>query len=501
MTIRSWQAINGNEELRCDVVIVGTGPGGAAIGRVLAEAGKDVIFLEEGPAQSNFRKNMAHAMRYHMQEGGAMVALGSAAVAVAAGRGVGGGSLVNSAMCWRTPDAILQGWQAVLGGDDRFGPEAMAPVFDELGDILEITKTPESIAGENNKLIVRGARALGLESDLLYRNTPRCVGCGICNYGCPSGGKASVDTNLIPMARAAGAMVQADTKVVKVLADHGRATGVYGEVRHPDTQQVVGSLTVHADQVVLCAGAVGTPRLLHHSGLARDLGARVGVGMHLHPGNAVLGLCDFEVRMWTGATQGAYFTDPELPDVLPHTLSMPPGTLILTMGKVGQQAKEAIQLAPYMAGCLVMVSDKGEGTVGANRDGTAKLSYWFEDVDVDNMRKGLKRTCEVLIAGGAKQLCVPISGVGFVDSIDDAFKAIDNAAITDYMGLYAAHPMATCRMGTSIDNSVIKPTGETHGVSGLFIADSSVFPTSLGVNPQYTTMAMATIIGRHMVGL
>jgi len=499
MTIQGFEAVQGKQRVSTDVVIVGSGPGGAAMARTLAEGGRRVLVLEEGPAQSRFRPNMAHTMRYHMQEGGTMMAMGPAAISVAAGRGVGGSSLVNSAICWRTPDYVLDKWVGVLGGDERFSTAAMAPVFDELHDILQITKTWDAIAGENNKIIVRGAQALGLEAGLLHRNAPTCSGCGICNYGCPSGGKASVDKNLLVLARGAGATVQADCKVEQVVVEGGRAVGVIGRICHPDTGEQVGELEVRAEQVVICAGAVGTPRLLHYSGLADRLGPAVGKGLHLHPGNGILGLCDHKVKMWTGATQGAYFEDPELPGVLPHTLSLPPGALMLAMGKVGLPAKENIAKAPYMCGCLVMVSDKGEGTVGAKADGSADLTYAFADVDLENTRKGMKRTCDVLLAGGAKELLVPIVGAGFTRDVQQAYDWIDRAGVRDFLLLYAAHPMATCRMGTSVDTSVVGPTGEAHNLPGLYVADGSMFPTALGVNPQLTIMAMSTLIGRGML--
>jgi choline dehydrogenase-like flavoprotein len=499
MTVRSFEDALGETTLEADVVVVGTGPGGAAIARVLALGGRRVVMIEEGPPASRFKPSMPHTMRYHMQEGGAMMAAGQAAVSVAAGRGVGGGSLINSAICWRTPEPVLDGWTEVLGGDDRFSAARMGPVYDEIGSIIGVGPTREEIAGENNKLIVRGALALGLEAGLLTRNTPACVGCGVCNYGCPSGGKQSVDRNLIAIARGAGAIVQADCKVDGLVVEGGRVRGVRGAVRHTDTGAEVGRITVRADQVVLAAGAVGTPRLLHVAGVAEALGPAVGVGLHLHPGNAIMGLCDHEVRMWQGATQGAYFLDHTMPDVLPHTLSLPPGALMLALGGVGLAAKAHMKLFPRMAGCLVMVSDKGSGSVSANPDGSARLTYWWDDRDIALMRAGLKRTCEVLVAGGARQLIVPSVKGGWYDKIEDAYAAIDRSSIRDWALLYAAHPMATCRMGVDPATSVIGPDGRAHGLEGLYIADSSIFPTSLGVNPQWTTMVMATILGRGML--
>lgn len=496
--IRDHTAARGETRLQCDVAVIGTGPGGAALGRVLAERGLRVVFLEEGPAKSNFRPNLLHVNRYHMQEGGAMIAQSrDAMMPIAAGRGVGGGTLVNSAICWRTPDAVLSSWTPLLGGDDRYAPDRLRPVFEEIEALIEVGETPDAVAGENNRIVARGAAALGLPGGLLRRNTPRCVGCGACNYGCPSGGKASVDQNLIPLALAAGAIVQADVKVDRIGLTGDRATAVSGIVRHPDTGADEGRITVEADRVVVCAGGVGTPRLLHHAGLADRLGPAVGQGLHVHPGNAVLGRCEHRVEMWSGATQGAWFEHPDLPGVLPHTLTAPPGTLLLVMGKVGIEAKAALKTLPYICGCVVMISDKGSGTVGAQRDGRAKLSYSFDPHDVERIKAGMVETARVLLAGGAKTVFGPVHGLGEHDDVDSFAAAIAPTTIHDY-ALYASHPMASCRMGVDPATSVVGPTGETHAIRGLYLADSSIFPTSLGVNPQLTTMTLATAIARAM---
>jgi choline dehydrogenase-like flavoprotein len=436
-------------------------------------------------------------MRYHMQEHGMMVASGSTRMPIAAGRGVGGGSLVNSAICWRTPSPILDGWASLLGGDDRYGALALAPVYGEIEALLGVAVTPDAIAGENNRIVVRGARALGLPGGLLRRNAPACVGCGICNFGCPSGGKASVDQNLVPMAVRDGAIVQADVKVDRLVLRDGRAAGVSGVARDTDTGQMAGRITVNAERVVLSAGAIGTPRLLHYAGVAGLMGERVGRGLHIHPGGAVFGLCEGDVHMWRGATQGAYFEDPELPGVLPHTLSAPPGALIVMLGKAGMEAKDSMKLLPRMCGCAVMVSDRGEGTVGATPDGRAAIAYWFADEDVARIKAGMVQTARVLMAGGATRVFGPVHGLGLHDSAD-AFEAALATRSLDDFAMYASHPMASCRMGASPEGSVVGPDGQAHGIPGLYLADSSVFPTSLGVNPQLTTMAVATVIGRNL---
>lgn len=493
--IRGFNDARGDTTLDADVVIVGTGPGGAAAGRVLAEKGARVVLLEEGPPKTRFKPNLGDTQRFHMQESGTMVARGAQFIPIAAGRGVGGGSLINSAICFRTPDHVLQKWREVLGGDDRYAPAKLAPIFDEIEALIGVGVTRDEVAGENNRIIVRGAAALGLPGGLIRRNTPGCVGCGICNYGCPTGGKASVDRNLLPMAVAAGALIQADVKVDRIDRENGRAVGVSGRVLDTDTREEVGRITVRAPKVIVSAGGIGTPRLLHHAGLAGELGPAVGRGLHLHPGNAVIGECDHDVHMWRGATQGAYFEHPELPGVLPHTFNAPPETLLLILGGVGLEAKENMRRLPKFAGCVVMISDTGEGTVGATSDGRADITYAFADADVARIKAGMVETARVMFAGGVKRVTAPVHAVGWHTDPESLGAALKPKPIQDF-ALYASHPMGSCRMGVDPATSVIGPSGETHGIPGLYLADSSIFPTSLGVNPQLTTMVMGTAIAR-----
>ncbi|MCO4745303.1 MAG: GMC family oxidoreductase [Proteobacteria bacterium] len=499
MTLRDWSDAKGETTLEADVVVVGSGPGGAAIARTLSEGGLRVLVLEEGPARPRFRPNLAHTQRFHMQENGAVVAQSlQSFVPIAAGRGVGGGSLINSAICWRTPDYVLEKWTKALGVP-HFGPTPMSAIFDELEELLQIAETPEAIAGENNKIIVRGAKALGLPGGFLRRNTPHCSGCGLCNLGCPTGGKASVDRNLIPLARAAGAIVQGDVRIEELIFEHDAVVGVVGVVRHPETRVEVGRLTARAPKVVLSAGAIGTPRLIAQAGAAGRLGPAVGQGLHLHPGNAVVGLCDHDVTMWRGATQAAWFEDPDLPGVLPHTLQAEPGVVLMMFGKVGVEAKALMPLLPKMCGAVVMISDKGSGTVSARSDGRSAVTYDFAPNDVERIKAGMVRTADVLLAGGAREVTAPVRGMGLHRDSKSFAANLADKTIRDF-GLYAAHPMATCRMGTDPETSVIGPDGQAHRASGLYIADASVFPTALGVNPQLTTMAVATVIGRQILG-
>lgn len=490
-------AATGVQERAVDVVIVGSGPGGGAAAQVLAEAGLSVLVLEQGPATSRFRPNQDQTARYHMQEGGTVVAEGKTLFPIAAGRGVGGGTLINSALSFRTPDAVLDEWERTLK-DDFWGIANVGAALDTVSEIVGVCITPEEVAGENNKLIARGVEKLGYEGGLAPRSTPGCKGCGICNYGCPTMGKASANLTFLPRAVNAGATIQADTDVVEILVEGGRAVGVRGVVRHPDSQEEVGQLTVKAPIVLLSAGAIGTPRLLWYSGVAELASGATGKGLHIHPGGAVLGVCDERIELWKGATQGAYCHVPGLPGVLPHTFTAPPEVVLSAAGFVGPRLAEGLDLLPHLCGLIVLVSDKGTGEVRAHPNGRAKIAYDFADKDLERAKLGLVASAKILRAGGAKRFLGPVHGLGIHDTVESFEAALASRIVTDFV-MYSAHPMSSCRMGLDPQTSVIDPRGEVHGIPGLYIADASIFPTSIGVNPQLTTMATATLIARRIL--
>ena len=161
--------------------------------------------------------------------------------------------------------------------------------------------------------------------------------------------------------------------------------------------------------------------------------------------------------------------------------------------------EEGLALLPRLCGLLVLVSDKGTGRVRAKADGRASISYDLLPEDFERIKKGMIISAEVLLAGGAKSILAPVHGAGEHTDVASFAEALQSRVVADFV-LYASHPMSSCRMGLDPATSVIGPTGESHHVPGLFLADSSVFPTSIGVNPQLTTMAMGTVIGRHMIG-
>ncbi len=477
--------------LEAQVCIVGAGPGGSTVAYELARAGLDVLVLEEGPRQSDFRPNQAHTARVHMQEAGAMLAKGPTPFLVAAGRGLGGGTLVNSALCFRTPDAILEAWAEQLE-EPTWGPEAMAAVFDHVEAATGVSlPASDYAAGEHNLRIAAAAARLGLPGGLARRNTPGCVGCGQCNLGCRVGGKASVNLNFLAMAAERGARLQAELKVQSVDTQGDRVIGVSGRAVDPTTGRLGVHVSVRAEHTVLAAGAVGTPRLLHLCGLA-DRIPGCGEGLLVHPGSAVLARFPEPVDVFQGATQGVWFEDPALPGVLPHGWASPPEVLAMLLAPHYGGMKQVIPHLRHIGGVLALVSDHGHGSVSAHADGRANIVYDFDPHDIERIQEAMVLCARVLLEAGATELYAVAQGVPPCSDLDSFAGHMRATSIRDFT-LYAAHPMCTMRMGQSTNSD-----GSVRGLERLTVADAGVFPSSLGVNPQLSTMAAGTVIGRAL---
>lgn len=482
-----------------DVVIVGAGPGGLVTGHVLAEAGMSVIVVEAGQfwRVSSFERDQTWATEHLYQEQGTRFAKGNTLIPVASGRGVGGGTLVNSGISFRAPDRILDEWYEEFGVE-MWSSDCREELFEEIEEAIGVAPTDESVAGRNSEIARRGFEALGVEHGYMPRNMPGCAGCGTCQTGCPVGGKASSDLNWLPAMLRNGGELYADTRVEEIVVDGERATGIRGVTRDPVTDEEIATLEVGADRVVLACGAMYTPVMLLRQGLANSSG-HVGENLHIHPAISALARMPEEVRIWDGATQGYYARHPEDPNVIAETFSGPVEALFAPGSEIGYEGVEFLYEMKHLAGCGVMIRDSSSGYVEPN-GWKADVTYFLNDTDARRLRDGMLFLADMYFEAGAKRVKPLVNRADFWPSRRRVRDAIVRAAApTDYT-IYASHPHGTCRMSADPDRGVVRPSdGQTHDVENLHVTDASVFPTALGVNPQVTIMGTAMELARGIV--
>ncbi|MCB9525238.1 MAG: GMC family oxidoreductase [Myxococcales bacterium] len=469
--------------ISADVAVVGSGPAGAVVAARLAAAGARVVILEAGPWLTDPPPLSAFGAMAERYVGmGAQVAWGRPPVPVVQGRMVGGSSPINGAICWRLPQDVHAAWLArdpALAEALPWGE--LERLTDEVEARLNVQSTDPAVAGAKNRLMARGADALGLAHRPIRRNVRGCVGSGRCLQGCPSGAKQSVDRTYVADALVAGAQLISRCAARRVLWAKGRAGGVAAQAEGG------GAVTVDAPTVVVAASAIHTPALLLASGLRHG-----PVGRHLqgHPGVSVAGRFREPVRMWEGATQGHEVTGLRDQGLKFETLGFGPAILASRLDGYGDALAEQVADLDHWLDWGVAVRARGEGRVRSWR-GRPVITWQAHPEDVRRYRQGVKVLAELMFAAGAQAVSPGVTGlpspltrdqVGLIDGAPLKASAY-KAAIT--------HLFGTCRMGSDPTASVVGPDFQHHRVAGLYVADSSVFPSNLGVNPQIPIMALA----------
>lgn len=500
-TAETHQKANGRDlRLKADVVIAGSGPGGLCAATALTEAGLDVVVLEAGQfwRPKAFVRDMNFAQKNLYQAKGTRIMRGNVFIPLTAGRGVGGGTLVNSAICFRTPDWVLDEWVEEWGAE-QWQAERRKALYREVEETIGVVKTSPAIAGNNSEVARRGFSKLDVSHGYMPRNAGGCAGCGTCHTGCPSGGKASADLNWLPRVLEAGGRLYADTRVEEIVVNGGRAVGVRGVMRDPESEAAVAEVVVEADRVILACGTINTAMMLQKQGLANSSG-QVGKNLRVHPAITMVARMPEEVLIWKGATQGYFAHHPDDPDVLCETFSAPPDAMIAQSSKVGYEAVDFLRNLRYLAGLGAMIRDVSSGDVQRKADGRADIRYFVEEADRKKFVRGLELIAEAFFAAGAEAAMPLVAGARFYRSLNHTLDAVKNSTNTSDMSLYASHPMGTCRMHPDPEKGVVRPEdGMTHDVENLHITDASVFPTAMGANPQMTIMGNALAMARAII--
>jgi choline dehydrogenase-like flavoprotein len=487
--------------VRADVAVLGAGAGGCAAAAALAQAGAKVAMFEEGrhwqPAE--FKAESSFALRHLYQARGARSMRGNVVMPLPGGRGVGGSTLINSAICFRCPASILAAWRE-QAGCVNVTQERFERYFDRIYDTLGVSVQSLDVQRLNNTVFRDGAEKLGLKGSFMARSAPGCQGCGVCQYGCPTGGKSSVDRTFLVEALATGNVgVYADCRMIDATTKAGRVVAVEGHTLHPQSQAITGTVRVEADTFILAAGPVGSPIFL----LGNRLADSDHCGRHLvvHPTTPGLARFPFEIRPWHGVTQG-YYVDCWDKGYLLQTYTVTPDQYFALLPTApGEDTMRYMANLRFLGSAGTLVHDEdSEGQIRVSPVGP-DISYHLGDGDKRRLIEGLRMVGRVFFAAGAEEFLPARLGASAVRRVEDIDAALPLDLPAHHLVTYASHPMGTCRMGGSAATSVVDPRGRVWGWDNLHVADASIFPSSLGVNPQVTTMAMGLMVGDCVAGL
>jgi choline dehydrogenase-like flavoprotein len=485
----------------CDVVIVGSGAGGAVAAAILAEAGLDVIVLEAGGSfnRDNYPEEPLEAIATLYRDGGLTIAEGQPAIPVPVARAVGGTTVINSGTCFRAPEPVLEEWRRDFGMEWSGDLEAD---FAEAERFLRVKPIDPERMGRNGQLAMEGAEAIGASGGPISRNAGDCVQCSSCPFGCEIDAKRGMHVSYLPRAVAAGARIRTGVEVTRILTEAGRAAGVEGALAFSNPvgdkrqERCRGQrYTVRARVATIVAGgALGTPELLLRSGLG---GRQVGRNFHIHPACWVGARYEEDVRGWDGVMQSYYVDQWEDRGVLLEATFTPLAFGGAWLLGAGREHQESMLGFGQMGSIGVHLHDRSAGRVGLGAEGSLHARYSLTRDDADRISFGIARAAEIHFAAGAAEVYPNIARVPVLKPGQLAdFEATGFGR--SELRLEAFHPMGTARVAADPGAGVCAPDGSVNGTAGLYVADASLFPTSVGVNPMMTVIAFAKQVARSV---
>ncbi len=462
------------------VLIVGTGAGGAVAAAVLAQAGVDTIMLEQGRAWApEEHGDIISALTTMYVHGGTTVTIGRPPIPIPLGATVGGSTTINSSTCFRPPRDKVALWNGIDYAD-------IEPSCEAVEERIHARPADVSLLGGNYHTLKRGCDALGVAIRPLIHNLDGCKGSGRCAFGCPTGAKQSMDRTFIPDAVAAGARLYAEHKVTGVVRKGDRLIGLTGHAAEEEFE-------ARAEVIIFAMGALATPAFLLRHGLANSSG-RVGRGLRIHPACRVAAEFDEIVDGHIGLPQGAYIDHWADRGVMLEGIALPPGPLLSALPGAGMAFKERTARWRQIATFGLMISDTAEGRV---RKGMGALPftalYQLTHGDTETLRFGMARLGELYFAAGARRLFTNALPLPVINTLDELRRFEHASGGPECFEAMAFHPTGTCAMNNNRALGVVNAELQTHDMPNLYIMDGSAIPNALGVNPQITIMALARL--------
>jgi choline dehydrogenase-like flavoprotein len=490
-------------DLDADVAIVGTGAGGGTAAEILSRSGLRVVMIEEGPLMSSGAFHMRESDAYPnlYQESGARKTKDKG-IAILQGRCVGGSTTVNWTASFRTPPATLRYWQRAFGLE-KLTVEELAPWFAMMERRLNIETWPLP-PNRNNDVLRQGACALGIPTATIRRNVKGCWNLGYCGEGCPTNAKQSMLVTTIPAALSHGAVLVSRARAQRLVIGKDRVTalecvGLDASGLRPGPYKI----GVKARHFVLAAGAIGSPALLLRSG-APDPHQHLGRRTFLHPTCVSAALMPGNVDGYAGAPQSVYcdhFLETQPIDgAIGYKLEVPPLHPLLmasTLQGYGQAHAQLMAQMPNTQAIIALQRDgfnplSSGGRVLLSGDGSPLLDYPITDFVWDGLRRAYLSMAEIQFAAGAKSVLPIHEDAVPYPTLSAAKEAIARLSMQVVKArVLSAHVMGGCAMGVDASNSVVDSEGRHHQLENLSVFDGSIFPTSVGANPQLSIYGLA----------
>ncbi|MBI5741703.1 MAG: GMC family oxidoreductase [Nitrospirae bacterium] len=478
---------------RCQYLIVGTGAGGSVAGALLAERGRDVIFLEEGgyfPTES-YTSDISAMTAQLYRNRGVFPLLGKPSIALAEGCCVGGGTVINGALICHTPSWVLDEWQNDYGLKG-YGLNELKKYFETVERDLHVVRHEIEENGNLDSMkLLKASEELGWKCDMATRAVNDCKNGNSCPTGCISGAKQSALVTYLPRALNNGARIFSRCRAVRIIHSGGKARKIIVRVMGGGPKRI----EISFDHLVVAGGAVQTPHLLRRSGISGLAGRNLQFHMNLKV------VARFKDRL--NAEQGTMFTvqmqEFDREGLLIMASNIKRHYVAMTLSQhTNEEINSVLSNYENLGIFTAMIRPKSVAHISSRFGDQPLVTYRFDPDDLSMIKLALRRTAKLLFQAGAIELYMPVTGAGKIRSLPELEQTLDRVR-PENLEIVTVHIMASCPMGTDPAVSAVNPDGKLWKMDNILVTDASVLPSSIGKNPQGTIMAFAhEIINRHV---
>ena len=479
-----------------DLIVVGSGAGGSMCARVAQAAGLRVCVIESGshhPPSHMTQREGDMLPKLFYDAGGR--ATDDGAVTICHGRGVGGSTLHNTNLCKRAPVPVLLHWARTC---PSWHPDKIAHDYDAVERELSVTRLTDADLNANNRIMQRGCERLGFAGALLHHNRRGCQRSGFCTLGCVYDAKENAAKVVLPAALRDGATVFCDLRVCAIEHDGKRVRGVVARVVNATGDGAEYRFSAAA--VCVSASAILSPALLLQSRVP-DPHQQLGRSLRLHPGVAVGGLFSETVNAWQGipqsyeCTEKLDFSEGATDRCWLIPVAAHPGAFAGLLPGFGASHAAAMRNYARTACVAAMLHDETKGTVRVDGNGLPVIDYAPNRQDAQALLRGISAAAHILLAAGAQQVTIPFAQPLTLRSPDELSQIEAHRYRPFDPVLTSVHPMGSLPMGNDARHSVVDEHGRHHQLQGLYVADGSIFPTSIGGPPQITIYTVGRRVG------
>jgi choline dehydrogenase-like flavoprotein len=483
-------------ELSCDVVVIGSGAGGGTVAQALiplVRDGRRIIVLEQGPRLADHEftgSELDMAESLYEDAGGFLTADGT--MTLAFGRVYGGSTVVYTGTSLIAPERVIRRWD--VPGLDATDLALRSRRYMEENSVHFLG---EAQLNDNNRLFREGARAAGFHAEQFPLNLKGCLGASLCNLGCPNAAKQGTHRVQLPNAERNGVEVVTRAEVLRI-EDHAVVTRVHAKpagAKGVDSEWPAGDYRIRARAVVAAGGAVGSTALLLRSGLRQSL-PRLGHGFTCHPAFILVGEHARAITNDVGHPKSFFVDCAAAEGYVLETCMYFPFTTAKNLTGFGPEHSAMMRAYPSLQMILVLACDSAAdgNRIDVDRNGRPVVHYRFSRRVVRSMVAATRASARIFFGAGAVRVHAPTADPHIIEATEQSRieeRITQRHFIPGTTTVSAAHLMGGCGMGRSAVDSVSDAFGRVHGMPWLRIADSSLFPDALEINPYVTIMALA----------